>query len=111
MQGMTWTVGAGFKPGPSRRRVKGFGDRVSTSPFTRHHHHLLQDAVTICYTSLHNTPPVRENPKTPEMTVSQDDRPAGAPAGTPSSTPRHEEYQYLDLVREILEEGELRQDR
>ena len=45
------------------------------------------------------------------MTVSQDDRPAGAPAGTPSSTPRHEEYQYLDLVREILEEGELRQDR
>jgi thymidylate synthase len=49
--------------------------------------------------------------KTSEMTVSQDDRPAGAPAVTPSSTPRHEEYQYLDLVREILEEGELRQDR
>lgn len=26
-------------------------------------------------------------------------------------TKRHEEYQYLDLVREILEEGEHRPDR
>ncbi|KAK4131280.1 thymidylate synthase [Trichocladium antarcticum] len=44
------------------------------------------------------------------MTVPQQDLPARAPAAV-SSTPRHEEYQYLDLVREILDEGELRQDR
>ncbi|KAK4166898.1 thymidylate synthase [Cladorrhinum sp. PSN259] len=40
--------------------------------------------------------------------------PAAAAATTPSAPPppkRHEEYQYLDLVREILEEGEVRQDR
>ncbi|KAK4032365.1 thymidylate synthase/dCMP hydroxymethylase domain-containing protein [Parachaetomium inaequale] len=43
------------------------------------------------------------------MTVSQNDSPAAAP--TTSSEPRHEEYQYLDLVREILDQGELRRDR
>lgn len=41
---------------------------------------------------------------------------AGTPAETPvkqngTSTKRHEEYQYLDLVREILEDGEHRPDR
>ncbi|KAL2260013.1 hypothetical protein VTK26DRAFT_6122 [Humicola hyalothermophila] len=52
------------------------------------------------------------------MTVPQNAPPTEepAPAQTPTATPsssdrRHEEYQYLDLVREILEEGELRQDR
>jgi thymidylate synthase len=46
------------------------------------------------------------------MTVSQDP-PAVAPTTTAAaaSQPRHEEYQYLDLVREILDQGELRQDR
>jgi thymidylate synthase len=46
------------------------------------------------------------------MTVSQDP-PAAAPTATTAaaSQPRHEEYQYLDLVREILDQGELRQDR
>lgn len=33
-----------------------------------------------------------------------------APNGA-ASTKRHEEYQYLDLIREILEEGEQRPDR
>ncbi|GAB1318042.1 Thymidylate synthase [Madurella fahalii] len=45
------------------------------------------------------------------MTVSQTEPPAAAPAAKPSSAPRHEEYQYLDLVREILDQGELRRDR
>ncbi|KAJ4291247.1 Thymidylate synthase [Collariella sp. IMI 366227] len=45
------------------------------------------------------------------MTVTQNDTPAAAPAAASSSTPRHEEYQYLDLVREILDQGELREDR
>ncbi|KAK3987312.1 thymidylate synthase/dCMP hydroxymethylase domain-containing protein [Cladorrhinum sp. PSN332] len=48
------------------------------------------------------------------MTVTTvDPASAAPPAPTPSSSPakRHEEYQYLDLVREILEEGEVRQDR
>jgi thymidylate synthase len=43
------------------------------------------------------------------MTVSQDDPAPAAPAT--ASEPRHEEYQYLDLVREILDQGELRRDR
>ena len=43
------------------------------------------------------------------MTVSHNDSPAAAP--TTASEPRHEEYQYLDLVREILDQGELRRDR
>jgi len=43
------------------------------------------------------------------MTVSNDP-PSEAPAAT-TAAPRHEEYQYLDLVREILDEGELRRDR
>jgi hypothetical protein len=30
---------------------------------------------------------------------------------TKTTTPVHEEYQYLDLVREILETGERRPDR
>lgn len=30
---------------------------------------------------------------------------------SPMPAPRHEEYQYLDLVREILENGEHRPDR
>lgn len=29
----------------------------------------------------------------------------------PASTSRHEEYQYLDLVRDIIENGEHRPDR
>jgi thymidylate synthase len=29
----------------------------------------------------------------------------------PKATPRHEEYQYLDLIRDILENGEHRPDR
>ncbi|KAK3900219.1 thymidylate synthase/dCMP hydroxymethylase domain-containing protein [Staphylotrichum tortipilum] len=44
------------------------------------------------------------------MTVSQAESPAATPAATPSE-PSHEEYQYLDLVREILDQGELRRDR
>ncbi|KAH6847807.1 thymidylate synthase/dCMP hydroxymethylase domain-containing protein [Chaetomium sp. MPI-CAGE-AT-0009] len=43
------------------------------------------------------------------MTVTQSDPAPAAPATT--AEPRHEEYQYLDLVREILDEGELRSDR
>lgn len=43
------------------------------------------------------------------MTVSND-LPAEAPTAT-AAAPRHEEYQYLDLVREILDQGELRRDR
>lgn len=45
------------------------------------------------------------------MTVQANDVPRAAPSTATSSTPRHEEYQYLDLVREILDEGELRRDR
>ncbi|KAK4237124.1 thymidylate synthase/dCMP hydroxymethylase domain-containing protein [Achaetomium macrosporum] len=45
------------------------------------------------------------------MTVPESDPPTSAPAATPRSNTRHEEYQYLDLVREILDQGELRQDR
>lgn len=39
--------------------------------------------------------------------------PAVAPAtnGNASAAKRHEEYQYLDLVREILDSGEHRPDR
>ncbi|KAK0611419.1 thymidylate synthase/dCMP hydroxymethylase domain-containing protein [Immersiella caudata] len=44
------------------------------------------------------------------MTVSQD--PASSTAdGVQTSTPNVEENQYLELVREILDEGELRRDR
>ncbi|KAH6616022.1 thymidylate synthase/dCMP hydroxymethylase domain-containing protein [Chaetomium sp. MPI-SDFR-AT-0129] len=42
------------------------------------------------------------------MTISNDPPVAAA---TTATEPRHEEYQYLDLVREILDEGELRRDR
>ncbi|KAK4101170.1 thymidylate synthase [Parathielavia hyrcaniae] len=49
------------------------------------------------------------------MTVPEKKPAAPAPAApAPSastSEPRHEEYQYLDLVREILDQGDLRQDR
>ncbi|KAK4120613.1 thymidylate synthase [Parathielavia appendiculata] len=49
------------------------------------------------------------------MTVPENDSAAPAPPAptlTASPTePRHEEYEYLDLVREILDSGELRQDR
>ncbi|KAK4447800.1 thymidylate synthase [Podospora aff. communis PSN243] len=44
------------------------------------------------------------------MTVPQDPAPTAA-EGTQTSTPNVEENQYLELVREILEEGELRRDR
>ncbi|KAK4245500.1 thymidylate synthase/dCMP hydroxymethylase domain-containing protein [Corynascus novoguineensis] len=43
------------------------------------------------------------------MTVSENEPPSVAPSAT--SQARHEEYQYLDLVREILDQGELRRDR
>ncbi|KAK4183612.1 thymidylate synthase/dCMP hydroxymethylase domain-containing protein [Podospora australis] len=36
---------------------------------------------------------------------------APAPSAPPTSARSHEEYQYLDLVREIIDEGELREDR
>lgn len=50
------------------------------------------------------------------MTASSDDIPPGTGAQVPAkqngaAAPRHEEYQYLDLVREILEDGEHRPDR
>lgn len=48
------------------------------------------------------------------MTVPETAPPAAVPAAKPprsSSDRRHEEYQYLDLVREIIDEGELRRDR
>jgi thymidylate synthase len=44
------------------------------------------------------------------MTVPQDPPPIAAD-GTQTSAPNVEENQYLELVREILEEGELRRDR
>lgn len=44
------------------------------------------------------------------MTVPQTTAPAGAEE-TKTSTPNVEERQYLELVREILDEGELRRDR
>jgi len=44
------------------------------------------------------------------MTVPQTTAPTG-PEETRSSTPNVEEHQYLELVREILDEGELRRDR
>ncbi|KAK0649296.1 thymidylate synthase/dCMP hydroxymethylase domain-containing protein [Cercophora newfieldiana] len=44
------------------------------------------------------------------MTVPQSTAPA-ASEGTQTNTPNVEEHQYLELVREILEEGELRRDR
>ncbi|KAL1842946.1 hypothetical protein VTJ49DRAFT_3587 [Mycothermus thermophilus] len=49
---------------------------------------------------------------------SLNDAPVEAPTTAPTPTipptlpvPRHEEYQYLELVREILDHGELRRDR
>ncbi|KAL2129696.1 hypothetical protein VTI74DRAFT_7426 [Chaetomium olivicolor] len=44
------------------------------------------------------------------MTVTHNDAPVAPPTASFCDT-RHEEYQYLDLVREILDQGELRQDR
>ncbi|KAK3346918.1 thymidylate synthase/dCMP hydroxymethylase domain-containing protein [Lasiosphaeria hispida] len=51
------------------------------------------------------------------MTVTQTNAPAAPIAETPTATeskptsPNHEEHQYLELVREILDDGELRRDR
>ncbi|KAK3388683.1 thymidylate synthase/dCMP hydroxymethylase domain-containing protein [Sordaria brevicollis] len=47
------------------------------------------------------------------VTTSEPIAPAQSQSQTSPSNPpkRHEEYQYLDLVRQILEEGELREDR
>lgn len=51
------------------------------------------------------------------MTASSESAASGAVETTPAkqnastATKRHEEYQYLDLVREILDEGEHRPDR
>ena len=70
--------------------------------------------------SLFNVPNIPFSPKnTPcapiankyasNMTVPENDPLAAAPP--PTATARHEEYQYLDLVREILDQGELRRDR
>lgn len=36
---------------------------------------------------------------------------AAAAPENPTAAPRHEEFQYLDLIREILETGEHRPDR
>jgi len=41
----------------------------------------------------------------------QPSEPPAASTDKTSDQTRHEEYQYLDLVREILDEGELRRDR
>lgn len=46
----------------------------------------------------------------PESANTAASAPAPVPADKPS-TPNLEEYQYLELVREILDEGELRRDR
>ncbi|KAK0610087.1 thymidylate synthase/dCMP hydroxymethylase domain-containing protein [Bombardia bombarda] len=47
------------------------------------------------------------------MTVTTTESPAGRPAETSTapSNSNHEEHQYLQLVREILDHGELRRDR
>lgn len=45
-----------------------------------------------------------------EATAAQASTPQEGGA-TPPTQKRHEEYQYLDLVREILDDGEHRPDR
>lgn len=49
------------------------------------------------------------------MTVSSESAASASTAATTmqngASTKRHEEYQYLDLVREVLKDGEHRPDR
>lgn len=68
--------------------------------------------------------PTTTTPTTTTTTIKDDDddnpspsplplplREAVDPATSAEAPPPHEEYQYLDLVRKILEEGELRPDR
>lgn len=50
-----------------------------------------------------------EIPATKEST--QQPQSESQPPNTTSTSKRHEEYQYLDLIREILETGEHRPDR
>lgn len=47
---------------------------------------------------------------TPNMTASQTN-PAAQPSNGSAPVVNHEEHQYLDLVREILDSGERRPDR
>ncbi|KAK3347687.1 thymidylate synthase/dCMP hydroxymethylase domain-containing protein [Neurospora tetraspora] len=47
-------------------------------------------------------------PAAPAQSQSQSQTSSSSPTNPPK---RHEEYQYLDLVRQILDEGELREDR
>jgi thymidylate synthase len=45
------------------------------------------------------------------MTAARNGSAAILPLEAPILTSKHEEYQYLDLVREILDNGERRPDR
>ena len=45
------------------------------------------------------------------MTAARSDSVAILPLEAPILTSKHEEYQYLDLIREILENGERRPER
>lgn len=47
----------------------------------------------------------------PQASATQASAPQESGTTTPPTQKRHEEYQYLDLVREILDEGEHRPDR
>ena len=82
---------------------------------------LLQPLVSIFHLHNFNTPICRILPKDTKppppatMTVTQS-VPAAEPTTqsapeTTTSFPNTEEYQYLDLCREIIDQGELRQDR
>lgn len=51
------------------------------------------------------------SPETPKQHVEQAAKPPAEQNGASGPTKRHEEYQYLDLVREILDNGEHRPDR
>jgi hypothetical protein len=68
------------------------------------------------HTSIHlhhlTTPPHRVCRRRIKMTATASE-PTSAPTqnGNSASAKRHEEYQYLDLVKEILEDGEHRPDR
>lgn len=109
-QGLEPHLGGGGVETRSRADALMAFDRVSLSTVHRFNPNIFAQehtpssrsrTDTIFYTNRHST-----------MTVSQDPPAAAPPATTAAaSQPRHEEYQYLDLVREILDQGELRQDR